>query len=49
MLSMEKNQFHEITAIEDCLMLDIFMPNYSQERSCTYYRRESAEGKRDKL
>ena len=49
MLTADKNQFHEITAMEDCLMLDIFMPNYSFERSCTYYRREKLEGNRDKL
>lgn len=32
-----KGNFHAITAIEDVLMLDIFLPNYSADRVCTFF------------
>ena len=37
-LSPTLNNLHSVRANSDSLMLDVFMPNYSQSNPCTFYK-----------
>ena len=34
----ERNNFHEIWAMQPSIIFQVFIPNYSQKRLCTFYR-----------
>lgn len=41
-ISSTKNNYHEFTALSDCVILDVLIPPYAYpERTCTYYSAEA--------
>lgn len=40
----ERNNFHDIWAVTPCLIFQVFIPNYSHNRLCTFYKVAKQEG-----
>ena len=47
MLTPNKGNIHEIDAVEDSVLLDLFLPNYGKSRICTYF--EEIESRDDRV
>lgn len=46
LLTPNKGNIHEIEALEDSIMLDLFLPNYGKSRICTYFEEVESRGDR---
>lgn len=46
LLTPNKGNIHEIEALEDSVMLDLFLPNYGKSRICTYFEEVESRGER---
>lgn len=42
-LTPEAGNLHSLTAREDCILLDVFLPNYSDSRDCTFFKESFRE------
>jgi hypothetical protein len=45
-LTPNRGNIHEIEALQDSVLLDLFLPNYSSSRVCTYFQEIQAQGDR---
>lgn len=43
-LTPNRGNIHEIEAVEDSVLLDLFLPNYGKSRICTYFQETESRG-----
>lgn len=43
-LTPNRGNIHEIEALQDSVLLDLFLPNYSSSRVCTYFQETQSQG-----